>query len=337
MLHCSLPTPRSSGASAFLPLAAVCLTVLGCMDPEAPGNLVPGTVDDDPDLPSFEANGTKFHLETLGDPTHPPIVVLHGGPGHDYRCMLSLAETYGGYSLADDYYFVFWDQRGAGLSRRHSQASDFSFDIYLKDLEAVVDRYAGTRDVILIGHSWGGGYAAMYMNAHPERIAGAALLEPIPLSTALDKYMGDYHTTIFSEWTDDWIWFRQLVGQNDHETADYAMAQAFTTEWADYRHESLHPWWREGAAVHLFMDPVIEQHDYDFTENLHLVMPEVLFIASENTEDLGITLQEPQRRVFPRSRLEVVPNAGHYDIVWKEAEKTVAFIRTYLASLDLEG
>ncbi len=31
--------------------AATAATLQGCLDPEAPGNLVPGTVDDDPNLP----------------------------------------------------------------------------------------------------------------------------------------------------------------------------------------------------------------------------------------------------------------------------------------------
>lgn len=316
-------------------LAAILLNVTGCLDPEAPGNLVPGTVDDDPNLPSFEANGSSFHIETRGDPANPPVVVLHGGPGHDYRCMLSLVSTYDGYSLADEYYFVFWDQRGAGLSRRHSSESDFGLDIYLKDLEAVVDRYAGDRKIILLGHSWGGGFAAMYMDAHPDRIAGGVFMEPIPLSTNLQKYLKACSPTVFSEWTNDWIWFRQMIGQNDHETADYALAQAYTDSWADYRHESLHPWWREGAAVHLYMNPLVEQKNYDFTHNLKQVAPEMLFIAGEKTEDLGITLQDPQRQVFPSSRLEVVPNAGHFDLVWKEAEASVRFIRAYLTSLKL--
>jgi len=87
------------------------LLIAGCLSPNAPGNLVPGTVDDDPSLPRAELNGTVFHLETFGVPINPPIIVLHGGPGHDYRCMLSLVRDYGQGSLADDFFFVFWDQR----------------------------------------------------------------------------------------------------------------------------------------------------------------------------------------------------------------------------------
>ncbi len=313
------------------------LTVAGCLDPSAPGNLVPRTVDDDPSLPRAELNGTVFHLETRGEPSSQPVVVLHGGPGHDYRCMLSLVDDHGGGSLADDYYFIFWDQRGSGLSRRHSDGSLFSFENYLRDLEAVVDAYAGDRSVVLLGHSWGGGYAALFMSAHPEQVSGAILIEPMPLSTELEKEQKVFEDSIFEEWAQDWVWLRGLIGQNSHAEADYFMSMTLTENIMRYRADSPHPFWREGAATHLFMDPLFYDKNYDFTVNLEQIVPEVLFVAAENTKDLGAEFQDIQRRVFPNSRLAVVSDAGHYDLVWRNADQTVGLIRTYLESLELDG
>ena len=314
------------------------LLINGCLDPNAPGNLVPGTVDDDPSLFRAELNGTVFHLETFGDPNNPPIIVLHGGPGHDYRCMLSLIQDYGQGSLADGFFFVFWDQRGAGLSRRHSDEKLFTLDNYLKDLESVVDAYASTRQVILIGHSWGGGYASMYMNVHPERIAGAVLLEPMSLSTALNKQLVNYDDPIMNEWSMDWVWMRQLIGMNDHAQADYAMSTVITGDIMEYRGDDKHPFWREGAAVHLFIDPQLwgDGVQYDFTENLNRVAVPVLFIAEGNTKDLGVEFQRIQSGVFPNASVETVADAGHCDLVWKHADKSSSLIRDYLKSLGLD-
>ena len=73
---------------------------------------VAATVVDDASLPQIEINGVRLHAETYGDPSNPVIIVLHGGPGGDYRSQL------GARSLADTNFVVFYDQRGAGLSER---------------------------------------------------------------------------------------------------------------------------------------------------------------------------------------------------------------------------
>src|SRR5690349_8356859 len=108
-------------------LAALALGA-GCLDPGDSGNLVPRTVTEDPTLPQIAVNGTHLHAEAFGDPTAPTVVVLHGGPGSDYRNLLDLR------ALTDDgYRVVFWDQRGAGLSERHDGGT-YSFAVYAQDL-----------------------------------------------------------------------------------------------------------------------------------------------------------------------------------------------------------
>ncbi len=74
--------------------------VAGCLDPDKAGNLVPETVDQDSSIASIEVAGTMLHSETFGDPSDPMLMVLHGGPGADYRSLLPLQ------ALADDGYYV---------------------------------------------------------------------------------------------------------------------------------------------------------------------------------------------------------------------------------------
>ena len=107
-------------------LSAVILT--GCQkDYNEPGNLVPKTVDEDPNLPQINVNGTLLHAETYGNNDSAMVIFLHGGPGADYRNGLNAK------GLANEGYFVvFYDQRGTGLSERHNK-SIFSIQIYLDD------------------------------------------------------------------------------------------------------------------------------------------------------------------------------------------------------------
>ena len=107
----------------ILTLALAGLGASGCdtISPTEPGNLVPATVTEDASLPAIEMNGSRFHLETFGDPANPVIVFLHGGPGGDYRSLLRLNEPLGGPRLSDQHFLVYWDQRGCGLSQRHDK------------------------------------------------------------------------------------------------------------------------------------------------------------------------------------------------------------------------
>ena len=58
--------------------------------------IVPETVDQDPSLPSITIDGYTYHAEPFGDPSSPVVIILHGGPGGDYRGLLDLA------ALADE-------------------------------------------------------------------------------------------------------------------------------------------------------------------------------------------------------------------------------------------
>ena len=88
----------------------------------------------------------------------------------------------------------------------------------------------------------------------------------------------------------------------------------------------------------MFIDPQLwgEEVQYDFTNNLNRLQVRVLFIAGENTKDLGVEFQKIQSQVFPNARVETIKDAGHYDLVWKRANESSSIIRDYLESLGLD-
>ena len=129
------------------------------------------TVEQDPSIPHIKIGNTVFHAETFGNDTNEAVIALHGGPGNDYRYILSLTE------LADEFFVVFYDQRGTGLSPR-MQANELTLDNMLLDLNNIIDYYAKDRKVNLIGHSWGAMLASGYIAKHPDRVNKAVLAEP---------------------------------------------------------------------------------------------------------------------------------------------------------------
>src|SRR4051812_21416568 len=239
-----MPKPLVSILTLILPLS-------GCLCASDPGNLVPKTVDEDPDLPAIDLAGTRFHAEAFGNPDAPVLLVLHGGPGSDYRSLLPLK------ALADDgYRVVFWDQRGAGLSARHD-ASEITFDVYLEDLRLVIEHYAPHQPVVFIGHSWGAMYATAFIDHYGDyngRIKGAILSEPgafteKQLEKFIDRLQGSLSFT--SEQLNDAFWASQFVSTGDHERADYAGARFAMLGSPSEHHDPKNPrpMWRYGAVV----------------------------------------------------------------------------------------
>ncbi len=311
----------------------------GCLDPSADGNLVPRTVDDDPDLPRVALNGSLFHVETFGDPTAPVIVFLHGGPGEDHRYLLRLRNAVDGERLEDHHFLVFFDQRGSGLSRRHDP-DEVTGDLYDGDLAAIVDIYSPGRPVVLIGHSWGGMYAARFIGLHPERVAGAVLMEPGPLTGArYDAIKGDLMAfDLGSEWLNDYGWGQTFVSPDDHARMDYGLLLGMLGNGASKLHKSTTdraPVWRLGAvaAGRVNREGIVDgKATWDFTKGLDRFDRLVLFEASEWDEVEGIDFQREQMTAFPEADLAVVPGAGH-DHPWVQPEATLRPIVSYLAAI----
>lgn len=322
-------------------LALTGLGVLACetLDPLAPGNLVPGTVADVPGLPAIDMNGSRFHVQTFGDPANPVIVFLHGGPGGDHRSLLRLGERFNGYSLTDEYFLVYWDQRGTGLSKRHNK-DVLTLDVYTADLDSLVNRFSPGRPVLLIGESWGGMFATQYINESPERVAGAVLIEPGPLDGPTAERVKDdmFDLDLTSEWLNDYAWSSQFLTPDDHARMDFERMLGAKNAQPRFHEDKDNPSpvWRLGAAVSRYLTEDGQDANgvftYDFTTNLGAFTTHVLFIAGAWSEVLGESLQQEQILQYPSASLQVVDGAGH-DVAWIKTADVLTLIRTYLDAL----
>lgn len=301
------------------------LLSFGCIDPAAPGHLVPPTVDEDPSLPRADFEGSAFHLQTFGDPTNPTVIFLHGGPGLDHRGLLRLRERVDGQRLEDEYFLVFWDQRGTGLSRRHER-SEIDVDAYARDLEHVIDEFDHGRKVALVGHSWGGMYGSQYIGTHPDRVAGALFIEPGPLTQALyDSLPGELDIT--SEALNDYLLSERLVSPDDHVRADYQAAVGqMSQETAVF--------WRLGAVALTAMQQHFLEQWPDFTAGLDRFAGPVLLIAGDVSE-FGAAFQKRQRVLFNDAELQVLIGADH-DAPWMNSAAVVELGLPFLRSLSFE-
>ena len=326
---------RLALAAALTAATAACGDL---MDPGDPGNLVPETVMEDPTLPAITVGNTRLHSEAFGDPSDPMIMVLHGGPGADYRALLSLAE------LADDgFYVVFWDQRGAGLSQRHDAAT-YSLHGYLEDLRLVIEHYSAsaTQPVVFIGHSWGAMYATWFINEYGDygdRVRGAILSEPGAFTSAqLDRYTDELMGSMdmMGEDMNDATWLYQFMSPSDHARADY-IATVTTDGGLPAEHsdpDNPSPAWRAGAVVNRKLVSIVEDHGFDWTTNLGEFTAPVLFLRGELNEANPLSQQEEMASSYADATIVTIDDVGH-EMIWEKPADYLGHARDYLATLDL--
>lgn len=294
-------------------------TFLGCKKERIfnePGNLVPKTVDQDPSLPSINANGTQLHSETFGNKDSAMIVILHGGPGSDYRYMLNCQEF-----ANQGYRVVFYDQRGAGLSKRHS-SDTYSIQIMIDDLDAVINYYktSATQKVFLLGHSWGAMLASIYVNAgNASKIDGLVLAEPGGLIWAdVMKYSSGIQSFgFFSEELNDVTYMDQFISAKEDEHAVLDYKRLLMVEGSDPKNDptgntdGYQLIWRLGAVSYNSLFEIGKRENPNWTTNLHLFTKKVLFVYSERNQYYGLEYAQKVSSPFPNVELFKNPDAGH--------------------------
>lgn len=287
---------------------------------------VPATVVEDPSLPRIEVNGVLLHAEAYGDPTSPPVIVLHGGPGGDYRALLDLKE------LGDEFFVVFYDQRGSGLSQRLPD-SEYTVDHFVEELDGVVDRYGQGRKVHLVGHSWGAMLATAYLGRHPGKVARAVLAEPGFLTVdIMERFMaatGDMRPpmTPGNLWKVLDIVFRSfhVDGPDGDARQDWLMASMMTADvdgnpvagyWCDGDlGNAVLPTWRHGARVL----PAMMADATDDTGAVRLGLVDglehfegpVLLLAGDCNSLIGPEHQRQHLAFFAAAELRVIHGVGH--------------------------
>src|SRR3954463_10905794 len=103
------------------------------------------------------STGARLAVRDTGG-AGPVILVLHGGPGcPDYLAPVAAM-------LPPGVRAVTFDQRGVGGS---PSACDYRVEDYVADFDAV-RAHLGVDHVPLLGHSWGGLLAQLYLARHPD-------------------------------------------------------------------------------------------------------------------------------------------------------------------------
>ena len=304
----------------------------GCAkNTETPGNLVPPTTDQDPSLPQITihvaGHDRSIHLQTFGNPASPPVFVLPGGPGADFKLLLPLK------ALADSFFVVMWDSRGAGLSERvtKEELELSSFDDEIAQVKAAM---SPNKKVTLIGHSFGGTLMTHFTANHPDDVERLILIEPGKLDLSL-KPKSDGGDVSYID-GQDFFWQNELLTSKDNAVADYKALEVLpesSRHWTcDNSIVKNYPMWRFGAYFYYIVQKNTYRlpKDYNWAKGIENFKNRIFIIAgtcgalSENFQ------KETNLKTLPNARFTAITGAGHISLFTDFASETIAAVRNAL-------
>lgn len=292
-------------------------------------------VVDDPVLPSDTISGVQLHMRVHEGPADAPvIIVLHGGPGGDFRSLEALAR------FSDEYTVVFYDQRGAGLSER-VPAGMLTLEGYLSELTAIVANVSPDAPPILIGHSWGAMLATAYLGQNPEGARAAVLIEPGYLDAAgqaawqaeSQRYLSG--TTYWREALLTGFRAQHVEGPDEAAQNDFLighMVDVFTNHPDNPYHCGdgyTAPSWRFGALASNTWNQAPMADFERLASNTIAFTGPVLLMAGACNSWTGPALQERHLGAFDSAELSIIAGAGH-DVIWDNPTASLSTIRAFL-------
>lgn len=301
---------------------------------------VPETVAQDSSLPSISIDGYTYHAETYGDPANPVVIILHGGPGGDYRSILALQ------ALTDEYHVVFFDQRGSGLSPR-VDPEEITLESAIADVDSFVEYFGKGEKVNIVGHSWGAMLASAYLGLYPQKVDHVVLAEPGFLNSEFAKEWAEGTQMHFSSGL---IYYflktkfeaLHVNGPDGYASDDYFGHQINLYQGSDHPQASYYcegdkpdenVSWRFGTAAGNAMSQQAVDTDGNFDINLAEGVEQfehtVLFMTGDCQQLIGAEYQSRQMKLFPNAELAVIPDAGH-EMFFENPEASVEVVRAYL-------
>ena len=144
----------------------------------------------------FVSQRLRLHYVDWGNPTAPPLILLHGGRDHCRNWDWVAKE------LRSDYHIIAPDLRGHGDSQ-WSPDGNYSMAAYVYDLAQLIHQQQ-LAPVTIVAHSLGGNIALRYAGIYPEKVAKLVAIEGLGPSPKIEaEQAGKSIEQRMQAWIDD--------------------------------------------------------------------------------------------------------------------------------------
>lgn len=272
----------------------------------------------------------EIYFEQVGNPKGQPVVFLHGGPGGgcgpDHRRYFDPAR----------YRVILFDQRGCGRSKPFAELRDNTTWDLVKDIEKL-RTHLGIEQWMVFGGSWGSTLALTYAIQHAERVQ-ALMLRGIFLCRP-SEIRWFYQEGASFVFPDIWEEYRDLIPPSERDDFVKAYHRRLTSDDEGLRLEAAKTWSRWEMATsylhinfnainsmeepekalpfariecHYFMNNAFFPSDNWILENVERIH-HIPTIIVQGRYDMVCPAKSAWElhRAFPKSRLEIIPDAGH--------------------------
>jgi pimeloyl-ACP methyl ester carboxylesterase len=282
---------------------------------------------------TFFSQRLRLHYVDWGNPTAPPLLLLHGGRDHCRNWDWTAA------ALRDAWHVIAPDLRGHGDSQWSTDGS-YTIANYIYDLAQLIHQQR-LAPVTIIAHSLGGNIALRYSGLYPDTVAKLVAIEglgppPEVLAERAAKSIVDRMETWIREeralagrlprrYASIEDAFRRMQEENPHLSAE--QARHLTVHGVNQNEDGTYSW-KFDNYVRVFPPYDMRRRDIELLWS-RIACPTLLLYGRESWS--GDPVADGRAQAFRLARVVGVERAGHW-LHHDRLEEFLAVVRDFLAA-----